>query len=330
MNRFIKKLICGLSSAVLFFSVSANSFAFSPRTTLTQSDCELQYWQYSASGNPFSRNWDLAGGNCTWYAYGRAWELLGYKPSLSRNGAHKWYTYNDGYERGSEPRLGAIACWSDSDNTVGHVAVVEAINGDEITLSESGWSYQQSYFTTVTKNKYNLDYTLGGVTRHFQGYIYLPINIDEDESTLSAQTAQNPPIPVKPIVNINTLRSVQTYSSASGIQIFLNGIYLPLSDYSKNVNNVVLVPARDLIEAMGGSVSWSEPEKKLTANVRNSIFEAKANSRIMYINNFALEADTNVIISEDGKLLIPLRAAVTMLGGRILGVDYEMNIQIAF
>ncbi len=328
MKKVVKKFICGFSAAVLAFSMSLNSFAFSPRTTLTESDCELEYWTYSASGNPFLRNWDMAGGNCTWYAYGRAWELLGSKPSLSLNGAHKWYTYNDGYERGSEPRLGAIACWSDSENTVGHVAVVEAINGDEITLSESGWSYKNTYFQTTTKNKYNLDFSVGGVTRHFQGYIYLPVNFDEGQYTQPEQEENS--IPVMPIVNIASLRSIYTYTSKSGIQIFLNGMYLPLSDYAVNVNDTVLVPARDLIESIGGNIYWSEPEKKLTANIRNSIFEATADSNIMYINNSALEADANVVISEDGKLLIPLRAAITMLGGKIESVDCYMNIYVSY
>ena len=328
MNKIVKKLICAITVTAVMSVMSVNCFAFTQRTTLSDSDCQLEYWAYSASGNPFQRNWDMAGGNCTWYAYGRAWELLGYKPALSLNGAHKWYTYNDGYERGSEPRLGAIACWSDSSNTVGHVAVVEAINGDEITLSESGWSYTKSYFQTVTKNKYDLDFSVGGVTRHFQGYIYLPIN---NESQNTDPAPQETITPVMPIVNINSLKSIyHTYQSSSGIQVFMNGIYLPLSDYAININNTVLVPARDLIEAMGGSIYWSEPEKKLTANINNSIFEATADSNIMYVNNFSLEADANVVISDDGKLMIPLRAAITMLGGKIESVDCYMNIYITY
>ena len=52
---------------------------------------------------------------------------------------------NDGYKRGSTPKLGAIACWSlgvvgIGNDGAGHVAVVEQINSDgSIIVSESNY-----------------------------------------------------------------------------------------------------------------------------------------------------------------------------------------------
>ena len=54
--------------------------------------------------------------NCTAYAYGRAYEILGSEPMLCNGNAGEWWSYNmavGAYAYGSEPRLGAIACWDD-------------------------------------------------------------------------------------------------------------------------------------------------------------------------------------------------------------------------
>jgi len=50
-------------------------------------------------------------GNCTWYAWGRAYEILGEKPKLSTGNAGDWYSYNYGkYEYSPNiPKVGAIA-----------------------------------------------------------------------------------------------------------------------------------------------------------------------------------------------------------------------------
>ena len=107
--------------------------------------------------------------NCTCYAYGRAKELLGHEPSLSHGNAYEWYGHtSDGYTRGSEPKLGAIACWYHSGG--GHVAVVEKIEGDTIWLSES--SYGGAYFNYFSKNKNNMG-NCGFPGGYFQGYIYI-------------------------------------------------------------------------------------------------------------------------------------------------------------
>lgn len=77
-------------------------------------------------------------GNCTWYAWGRAYEILGSKPQLSTGNAGDWYYYNSSNEiygySPNAPKVGAIACWKN------HVAVVEKVNSDgTIMISESSY-----------------------------------------------------------------------------------------------------------------------------------------------------------------------------------------------
>ncbi len=110
--------------------------------------------------------------NCTAYAWGRAYELLGTQPKLCLNDARNWYGYNkenNYYPYGKTPKLGAVACWETP--TGGHVAVVEEITDTTITFSNSGWGYLNFYLTEA-----ELDDPSVGIYRpgsYFMGYIYI-------------------------------------------------------------------------------------------------------------------------------------------------------------
>lgn len=100
--------------------------------------------------------------NCTAYVYGRIYEITGEAPLLKRGSANEWWNINKRkgyYKYGQEPKIGAIACWSN------HVAVVEKINGNMVTASQSHW--KGNYFDTTTFKS--------GTNRFgqkFYGYIY--------------------------------------------------------------------------------------------------------------------------------------------------------------
>lgn len=126
-------------------------------------------------GNPyyFEKNSYYLSGygmpNCTAYAYGRAFEILGSKPNLCMGNANQWWDYNlnkNFYSHGDTPKVGSIICWNGS--SCGHVAVVEKIEGNKVTYSESAWS--GDYFTVSQYTIGNEDNaSVGG----FQGYIHL-------------------------------------------------------------------------------------------------------------------------------------------------------------
>lgn len=119
--------------------------------------------------------------NCVGYAWGRWTEILGDEHSLSNSHAEKWYlNTSDGYERGQEPRIGAVICWrkgsaATGSDGYGHVAIVEEVYEDgSILISES--SYGGDYFTTRYLSK---DYSLSGQV--FQGFIYIPLEFLTEE-----------------------------------------------------------------------------------------------------------------------------------------------------
>lgn len=142
--------------------------AFVQRTTAPTSD-EAVYF----ADNPFYQA-GYGMPNCTAYAYGRFWEILGSKPKLSTGNAGEWYDYtSDGYARGQTPRLGAVAVWK-NPGEAGHVAIVEKINSDgSILISQSAWG--GTFWWTQALEK---GYAFGG-SYVFQGFIYNPGSIPE-------------------------------------------------------------------------------------------------------------------------------------------------------
>ena len=146
---------------------------FTRRTTAPES---WNNYYYNAAYNPYTyetyvRNADLIG-ECTWYVWGRAYEILGYRPNISNRYAKDFYAYNvnsGAYPYGNEPKLGAIACFAPHNHAdwTGHVAIVEAVGGDgSVILSE---------YNFVSRHAFSANRYLNPTEARtwVQGYIYL-------------------------------------------------------------------------------------------------------------------------------------------------------------
>ena len=119
--------------------------------------------------------------NCTAYAWGRAYEIMGYEPDLSLNDADTWWSYNKenkAYPYGSKPKLGAVACWNYTTGG-GHVAVVEKIEDGEITFSNSAYGGKTFYLTYADVDEYNAG--IYDSTWVFKGYIYITEGQSKEE-----------------------------------------------------------------------------------------------------------------------------------------------------
>lgn len=182
--------------------------AFVPR--YTKPDPSSNY--YNAWNRFLWLNTSPYGGNCTGYAYGRSNEIAGkslyneFYITQSPGHGKQWiynswpsYTHTSG---AIDLKLGDILVWG--GGTYGHVEVVEAINGNQITTSYSVWGSTYgssrefgvrtiskpswgSYLGTWTDNDGNDHY----YTNTFIGYIHNPYAEDEPG-----------PEPVKPEISI--------------------------------------------------------------------------------------------------------------------------------
>lgn len=161
-----------------FNGLPIKATTFVARTSAPDSNNAYYYSNmnpYYASGYAPGAGLD-AQGNCTWYAWGRAYEILGRYPSgLSLGNATQWWSQSNGFAKGSTPKLGAVMCWSG-----GHIAVVEAINGNNMTISESsyksysfpsGLRFQTKTMSIKAQEQWNYG---------FQGYIYITESLNSD------------------------------------------------------------------------------------------------------------------------------------------------------
>ena len=152
-------------TASLFGYSGFRSVGYVPRTT--NPGTGGRFYGYD---NPFPAK----GINCTWYAWGRAYELLGYSPNLSRGDARTWWQYNintNAFPRGYEPKVGAIACWS--YGTLGHVAVVEKVENGIVYTSSSSIGWDPDNPIPWKNGAYPFRYGVMENIKGFQGYIYV-------------------------------------------------------------------------------------------------------------------------------------------------------------
>ncbi len=116
---------------------------------------------------------------CAWFASARASEITGNDTPIfdGRNWYDTWYK-NYGYTRGQKLHAKALVCYT------GHVAVVEKIDGDKVTISEGGWGpagKDYGYTIIQTMSQKELESNRGG-TGSFIGYVYLDgAQIEDDE-----------------------------------------------------------------------------------------------------------------------------------------------------
>lgn len=165
------------------------------------------------------------GGNCPGYAYGRSNEIAGkslydeFYITESPGHGKQWiynswpqYTHTSG---AINLKLGDILVWG--GGTYGHVEVVEAINGNQITTSYSIWgptygSSREFGVRTITKPTWGSylgkwtdnDGNEHDYTNTFIGYIHNPYAEDEPGPT---------PEPVEPEITISPSSYVKTMGS---------------------------------------------------------------------------------------------------------------------
>lgn len=178
-----KRIPAIILSMVLLFTtvlsasmITSSAASFSPR--LSAPSYNNQYY-YSSKNIFYSAGYGMP--NCTAYAFGRAYEILGTEPNLSHGNAQDWYGYNQAtgaYSYGSTPKVGAIACWSYSGG--GHVAVVESVENGVATLSNSAWGRQDLNFY-LTRDPVSNPGSSGNSWWHFQGFIYLLDGYDDSD-----------------------------------------------------------------------------------------------------------------------------------------------------
>ena len=150
MKRILKTLIVSL-----FFS-------FITFTNIEAAENPYVYSYYSDSGKLCY--------NCTYYAWKRTYDVTGVALPGFKGHAKGWYqgAVNAGYTVSSVPRVNSVAVWTDS--SFGHVAFVESVSGNNVTISEAGTNDGATSYSCNTYTKETLNNRWG---QTLLGYIYV-------------------------------------------------------------------------------------------------------------------------------------------------------------
>ena len=120
--------------------------------------------------NPYAR----AGlyGQCTWFAWGRFFELYGYDPGFTGNG---WNcvdqlvaAHPDLFERSLSPKPGSVF----SGIGVNHVGIVIAVDGDYVTIQEGNLDGKTNTFQDAKTDWHTVTYTLNQLRSYYRGIVF--------------------------------------------------------------------------------------------------------------------------------------------------------------
>ncbi len=111
-------------------------------------------------------------GQCTWFAWGRFYELYGYSPEFIGDG---WKcvdqllkTHGDKFERSTTPKAGAVF----SGIGRNHVGIVIDVKGDVLIIQEGNLDGKTNTFKDARKDWHTKEYTLSQLRAAMQGVIF--------------------------------------------------------------------------------------------------------------------------------------------------------------
>ena len=111
-------------------------------------------------------------GQCTWFAWGRFYELYGYDPGFTGNG---WNCVNqliaahpDLFEKSLSPKPGSVF----SGIGVNHVGIVIAVDGDYVTIQEGNLDGKTNTFQDAKTDWHTVTYTLNQLRSYYRGVVF--------------------------------------------------------------------------------------------------------------------------------------------------------------
>ena len=127
----------------------------------------MQAWGYN---NPYSRSHLF--GQCTWFAWGRFYEIYGYSPGFTGDGWHcakqLVNTHPDKFELSSTPKVGAIY----SGIGKNHVGIVIGWDGTNITIQDGNLDGKTNTFQQAKKDWKTSTISLNQLRSNYNGVIF--------------------------------------------------------------------------------------------------------------------------------------------------------------
>lgn len=111
-------------------------------------------------------------GQCTWFAWGRFYELYGYSPGFTGNGNQcvdqLVAAHPDKFEKSNTPKAGAVF----SGVGHNHVGIVIALDGTNITIQEGNLDGKTNTFQEAKTDLQTKTYTLAQLNSIYKGVVF--------------------------------------------------------------------------------------------------------------------------------------------------------------
>jgi Copper amine oxidase N-terminal domain. len=110
--------------------------------------------------------------------------------------------------------------------------------------------------------------------------------------------------------------SLQKPENTQLVLVFVNDKYVNFKDEPVILNDRTMVPAREVIETLGGSVNWDDATQTVTAKFGNNTAVLKVDNTTAIINGETVQLDSPALMYKD-RLYVPLRVLTNCIGANI-------------
>ena len=118
-----------------------------------------------------------------------------------------------------------------------------------------------------------------------------------------------------------------TSANADSIKVLLNGTPLQLDEASFVINNEVMVPVRDIFEAMGATLEWDEDTQSVTCTTYNANVVFVIGSQTAVLNGDSIQMDQAAQTITD-RTMIPICFMSDYPGVKLTWDDKKQTVNI--
>ena len=95
------------------------------------------------------------------------------------------------------------------------------------------------------------------------------------------------------------------------------------------IDGVTMVPLRDVVEYMGGTISWEQKTQRMNISCNKRRVIMTVGSKIAFVNGSAMPIPAAPVLI-DGVTMIPVRSVATNLGCEVVWIPETQNIYIYY
>ena len=209
-------------------------------------------------------------GQCTWFAWGRFYEIYGYSPGFTGNGyqcvSQLLSKHSDKFTLSSTPKIGAIFS-SDAENN--HVGIVTNIQGNAITIQEGNLDGESNDWATAIKDWREVTVTLSTLQNWYGAITFANPIEDVDKTKVEVSVLWN-----------DEHNAEKVRPSSCKVQLYADGkatetaISIDTSDdkWSYTFNSLSKYSSNGLINYTLKEVGVDESDYKQTFDSKNNTF----------------------------------------------------------